>query len=392
MPYNVTSWFVDQGFSRNPPVKRTFTIGSSDYSERVLRWPSFRQQWDDLRPVTLTVAMANEDQALNFFRTNKTTIRTSCTFKFGYTHATSGDELITLFVGDVLRVQFDKAEVQLTLVDKISQLAERVVGVDVKSPAVMTGTNQLPSDIAWWLITSYGGMSSIQSTNNPDINWSDFQAWASVFSVDNVQMHCIAGGKKVLEVMRSLMRHSRSAVFMKEDKISFARYSNVNTNITSLNPDHFTGVKVSIEEADIINKQYVNAGYIPSSKNWGITVWDARTSSINSYGLRENVEKDETLWYVTSNDAANLAQRIIFSAGDPYDQVEINCLLQPLHALIGETLVVNDPHTGITEGWRIMERGFNMEDGTMTFKIDGSQITTPFVLDVSALDGNDVML
>src|SRR3990167_5515754 len=128
MAYSVTSWFIDQTQLKTAAPMRKFTIGGSDYSSRVTRWPSIRRAYSDIRPVNISVDLANEDQALNFFRSEPTTLLTTCELHMGYTHATSGDELITLYSGDIDRVLYKKGSVTIQTLDKFKQFTERVIG------------------------------------------------------------------------------------------------------------------------------------------------------------------------------------------------------------------------------------------------------------------------
>src|SRR3972149_7514309 len=180
MAYSVTSWFIDKTQLKTASPVRKFTIAASDYSSRVTKWPSIRRAYSDIRPVNISVDLANEDQALNIFRDEPTKLLSTCTLQMGYTHATSGDELITLYSGDIDRVLYKKGAWAVQTLDKFKQFTERVVGAS-NSPALYTGSNYLPPDIAWWLCTSYGGLSAITSTTNPDIDYQSFLDWAAVF-------------------------------------------------------------------------------------------------------------------------------------------------------------------------------------------------------------------
>ena len=391
MSYSVTSWFIDQCAATVPTVKNQFLIGTSDYSDYVLSWPSINVQWNNIKPLSVTINLANDGQVFNFIKEDKTNLRTTCYLKTGFTHPTSGDEFVTLHSGTITRISYDSGKCAITVTDKLKQLSERVIG-STNSPVVMSSTTQLPSDLAWWLCTSYGGLSSIQSTSNPDIDYSSWLSWAAVFSADSVNVGARFEGKKVLEGLRSIGRHTRSAIFMSNGKLTFNRFTTINTNITSVNADYILGSTLSIADDDIINKQYVQANYIPSSDYWTITVFDARTSSINSYGLRENMERDESFWYVSSANAINLAQREMFTNGVPIERYEVTTQLKTLPILIGETIVAIDDHLSVAAGWRMMEKTIDMNTFKIKAKIDGSQINTPFTLDVSALDGADLLL
>lgn len=391
MPYNVTSWFIEQARTENPPVKRTFTIGNSDYSSYVLKWPVISRRWDDLRPVNVTIDLSNEDQTFNFFRSDKTKLRATCEVKIGFTHPTSGDELISVFRGTSEKVNFIEGKVALSIADKLKPFSERVVGLS-NSPIVFSASNLLASDIAWTLCTCYGAFSSIQSTSNPDIDYASWQAWAAIFSADTVLMRARYDGQKVTECLRKLANMTQSAIVLSNDKLTFNRFTTVNTNASSLDNRHILGLSVGVDDADMVNKQWVYADYRPESNYWSISVFDTRTASVNSFGLREQIAQDESIWYVNSANALNLAQRVMSTAGVPYDRINVETPLVPVHHLIGETVAVLDTQLDITEGWRVMGYRLDTDAGRISLSVDASQINTPFILDVSALDGADVLL
>lgn len=615
MPYSVSSWFIDQAHTENPAIKRTLTIGTSDYSGFVLKWPTISRQWDDLRPVSVTIDLSNEGQTFNFFRNDKTTLRSTVEVKIGFTRwggaynvggpdsiavtPTSGgaldvatnsdysfeanfsptsaslvntggffwcrtssgrevglefrsdrrfsfavvnsagalsratdptsrtlgqeyhvvgvrsrtsnylalyvggtlvdsvalnsanwlapatnafaacaafsaraaygvvdesrfyataltnsealdhsqgryltsaeslllihlgldevgsstivnsglgsgttsivnspvfveksfdrkrgpgrDEMISAFYGTSEKVVFDQGKAMLTVADKLKLFSERVVGVS-NSPVIFSSSILLGSDIAWTLCTCYGGLSSVQSTSNPDINYTSWLNWAAVFSADTVLMRGRFDGQKVTECLRKLADMTQSAIVLSDNKITFNRFTTVNTNISSLDDRHILNLSVSIDDADMVNKQWVYADYRPESQYHSISCFDTRTASVNSFGLREGIAQDESVWYVTSANAINLAQRIMSTAGVPYDRIKVETPLVPVHHLIGETVVMMDSLVGVTEGWRIMGYRLDTDAGRISLDVDGSQVNTPFILDVSSLDGTDILL
>lgn len=391
MPYSVTSWFVEQAASVSPTIVRQFTIAGSDYSSRVLGWPTISQKWDDLKPTQITIQLANQDSGLNFFRTNKLNMKSQCIIKFGFTHATSGDETITMFSGTPSRVVYDDGKLSLTMNDKIKAFGERIIGAS-NSAYTWATSGTSPSDIAWWVCTSFGGFSTVQSTSNPDIDWQSFQDWAQVFSNDTVQLRGRSEGKKCLEVLREIARTTRSAIFMKNDKIAFHRFTTTSSNTTALDNNHIVKTALSIEDSDIVNKQWVFGNYDATSRYWSLSIFDIVSVSVNSYGLRESVEKSEVVWYPSSASMVNLANRIVQTAGAPYDRLEIETTLVPIHNHLGEIIQATDTQLDVTEGWRIMQRQFNMDTGRFKLSIDASQINTPFILDVTSLDGTELLL
>ncbi len=391
MSYSVTSWFLDQARSASPPVKRTFTIGGSDYSRYVKRWPSISVAWDDLRTISATISLANDEQTFNFIREDKVNMRKATAIKIGFTHPTSGDELINVHLGTIEKATYDRGDCALVLADKFKAFSERVVGRS-GSPAVFSTSTLLPSDVAWTLCTCYGGLNSTQSSANPDIDWTSFQTWAQTFSLDSVYVQARFEGNKVAECLRKIGRYTRSAIFQQNDKLSFHRFTLANTAVTSLTNEELLSLSVSVDDSDMTNRQWVYGNYVPESSYWTINVRASNSASINSYGTREQVEKDESIWYVSSANALNLAERVMTTAGVPYDRVEITTPLIPLHHVIGETISITEPQTGIAQAWRIMKQELDMNTGRMKFGIDASQLASGFFLDITSLDGTEVLL
>lgn len=613
MPFAVSSWFVDQAQRTNPDsLKRTFTIGTSDYSTYVTKWPAVARTWDNVSPVSVTINLANEGQTFNFFRTDKTNMRSSAEVKIGFTRwggaynvggpdritvtptsggaldiatnsdytfeswfsptsaalvntggffwcrtssgnevglefrsdrkisfavvnsagvltratdttsrtlgteyhvvgtrsrtsnylalyingtlvdsvslssanwaapatnpfaacsafsarasygvvdeakfygyaltsvqaaqryagqevgtapliwlgldePTSGtivnsgsgggtvaivsspvfieknadrrrgpgrDEMISAFFGTTEKVEYQSGLLGITMSDKLKQLAERVVGFS-NSPAVFSSSTLLLSDIAWTVCTCYGGYSSVQSTSNTDIDYTSWLAWAAAFSADTVIVRAKFDGQKVIECLRKMATLSQSAIFLANNKLTFNRYTTVNTNISSLDDRHILNLSLLIDDADIVNKQWVYADYRPESQYFTTVVFAASTPSINSFGTREQIAQDESIWYVSSANALNMAQRIISTTALPYDRIKVETPLVPAHLLIGETVVVVDAQLGVTEGWRIMGSAIDTDTGLMSFDINNSQVNTPFILDISSLDGTDLLL
>lgn len=391
MTYSVTSWFVDQCRLQNPSLVRKFTIGNSDYSSFVTRWPTVGNRWDDIRPGNCAIGLSNEDQTFNFIREDTTQLRKICEVKAGFTHPTSGDELITLFAGTIDRIAYNKGSSDITVADKMRQLSERIIGSS-SEPVVMTASGTLPSDIAWWIATSYGGFSNIQSTSNPDIDYQAWLDWAAVFSRDNAQMHAQFEGQKCTEALRKIGRHTISSITMIGQKLTFFRFTAASSIVNSFGTSELINLSTSIDDDDLINKQYVFGNYDQTSQSWGITVFDVDSVSINSYGLREQVEKDESVWYVNSAAALNLVQRIVDTNATPFERVDVEVPLIALYMTVGDLITAVDSQINLDSTYRIMQRSVNLDNATMRAQIDRSQLKNAFTLDISSLDGEDLLL
>jgi len=391
MAYDVTSWFHEQTLLKSPNnLVRKFTIGSSDYSSRVSNWPSFKTSWNDIRAIKLNIRLANGDMGMNFLREDKTLLRQDTKVEFGYTHPTSGDELITLFAGKSERVKYIGESTELTIVDKFKQLTNRVMGSS-DDPVSYTDSNYLPADIAWYAITSYGGYSDLRSSNNPDIDYDSWLAWSDVFSADSVLMQAEFDGQKSLEVLRKIGKHTLSAIYISEDRFTFHRFSTIDAAVSSFNNNTIDDLVLEFSDVEIVNKQYVFADYDVASKYHQTTVFDVATSSVNSFGLREETESDEKIWYVGSGSALNFAQRKLQVIRDPFDSVEMKTYLNGFARLVGETISIVDSFHEVDDIFRIMEQKININKGSIEFSVDRSQFAFPFILDTSTLGSFEVL-
>ena len=389
MAYAVSSWFVDQTLASVAPIRQLIlpdTAGSVTYTDRVTRWPDYRRRYDQVSPGTITAVLANEDGHFNYLRSTKATMTGTAALQIGYTHPTSGPEMVTLAQGTISAINFGDGAVTVTVMDKWKKLTETVVG-DTSSPVLFTGSNYLVSDVAWWLVTSYGvGYSAVNSTSNPDIHWADFQAWASVFSENNTRIQARFDGVKTSEALRRIARYTDSAIYIAENKVRFKNFAAYDVPAMSLNDDNMTSVNVRWDDEETINNQYVYGLYDSTSNAWGLNVLAVASVSVSSWGVRMAVEKDDKIWYTDSVSCLFLAQRRVAAYGDPHETFQVGGTLAPIVRQIGDTVSITDELFGVSSGetWRILGFGYDLNTGKSTIEASGYELLIPFTLDDSA--------
>jgi len=381
MGLSVSSWFIDQLSVRNNNLLRKFTIGGSDYSDLVLQWPRFKYKWDAVQPISLNMQCAAESGHLDFFRTDKTTLRSQCQVSFGFTHPTSGDEFALLYEGTSDKVRFNRGACSINLLDKMKAFGERIVG-NADSHATWTNSS-LVSDIAWDICTSYGGLSDVRSTSNPDISYDAWLAWAAVWSADAVYMNADFAGTKVNEALRKIARMTRSAVYNDFTLIEFTRFSDASSKELLLTEDTYLDTDLFIDDATIINDQWLLGAYDVNSKDWGVAAQAVSSSSVGSYGQRVDVQKDENIWFVDSANTVNQAQRLIQFTKDPADQMRIQTTLYGLQRSLGETVRVNDTLLGVSSdsGFRLLAVDIDLDKCLVQMDVDNGMLLMPFILD-----------
>ncbi len=379
--YAVSSGFLNEIDKLSPTIVRKFYIGNSDYSEFVEKWPTVRREWNSIKPASLTISLVNGEGDFNFFRESPWLITTSCSIQLGVQFAVGSQETINLFKGFVSNPSYNNASCTIKLVDKLKKFGEVVLGSsDV--PISFTSSNHLASDLAWYLVTSYGGMSAVKSTSNVDIDYAAFSRWAAVFSGDSVVLNARFDGKKLSEALGTLGRLTRSSIVIENDLLTFNRFDTSSIQPYDITSRHVISTSLEIEEDKIVNHQIVQAGYSVASDYFTITCQDVSTYSVNSYGRRQEIENDQSIWYSNSGSAINLAQRITTTYKNPPANFKVNTTLKALTKQIGDVISFADESIGVTQdSYRVMGYQIDTNTGKIALDVDNTQLLTFFILD-----------
>lgn len=384
--YSVTSSFIYEAAQQNAMWQRKLMVGSSDYSAFVMQWPSISRAWDDCAPGLVTIDLSNAGQTFNFFLGDGTLLHADCSLQLGL-----NAEYISLLSGTVDALRFRDGKCSMTLVDKFKKLADRRIG-DLTTPKDYTGSDYMAHDLAWYIVTSHGGLSALTSTSNPDIDYASFGSWTAVFSADNIRMKAQFTGQTASEMLRKIAFLTQSAIWIENNRLKFVRFSIADSSAMSFNDSSVIDGEMTMDERDLVNKMYVGANYNVTSMSYPITVNDSSSSSISRYGYKERIINETFVWLADSNSALNFAQRMVLSGRELVPQVSIDAPLQGIHITIGDTIAVTDPLLQVSDSYRIMQETINMDTGKKSYVVDQSQYLLGFTLDYSALDSVDVIL
>ena len=393
MGYQVSSWFVDQLRLPASRPKRRLMIGDSDYSSRALKWPSWTRTAKDVIASKATVELANADGGLNGFHERIWTMANTCSFAVGFTHPTSGDEWLTLFSGDIKEVKYpNKTKCQVHVRDRLWGLTEKKVGT---SDVPVQFSDLIPSEIAWTLVSCYGQLSDVRSISNPHIDFEAFNAWAGQFSADNVLCSALYRGEKVSEALTGMTEYTDSAIWTDGDgRLRFIRYSEPSSLDFALAGPEIMDLVIKVDGKALVNKAWCYADYKPESNYWAINVWAAETTAINTFGLHEQIWKDEKIWYTNSVSALVLATRKARVMKYPPRRFELDTVPIGLHRQLGEMLRFTDSFYHIASGtaWRFDEIEIDMNDFGVKYTLDEAIAGNGFYLDVDYLDGDKLLL
>ncbi len=318
-------------------------------------------------------------------------------------------EYLTTFAGTIQSVQYNNgvsrggagegstaagngsAIAELTLIDKFINLATRVCG-DATTPINYTGSNYTVQDMAWYICTSYGGLSAITSTSNPDIDYASFGSWSSVFSADSTKMQASFSGQKPVELLQKISNLTQSAIGIENNKVKFARFNLTSSATSVFDESSVIDTLVTLDMTGLINKMSVGALYNVSSQSYGITVTAIDTPSVNSYGIHQDNSMETNIWLVDSVSANNLVQRTLFSGKTILPSFQMTTPLQAIASTIGDILLYSDAQLGISsQAYRCMAEDLDLDGGTKTYYMNQTMLANVFRLDYSSLDSSDVL-
>ena len=388
--YSVSSAFTSLAAQKNAEWLRSFLIGSSDYATYVMRWPSFENKWDAIRPSTPSVDCQNENGEFNVFISNPTLMRSSASLRLGLQVSPSSVEWLTLFTGTLDALRFAGGGVSVTLIDKFKRLADLKIG-DTTTPTAYTSSAHFIHDMAWYVCTSHGGLSATADSSNPDLDYPSWSSWAAVFSVDNVRCSANFTGQTPLEGLKKLAELTQSAIFIQDGKITFQRFSLVGADSAVLSNENTIDVNATLDDRMLVNKSYVSGDYDVTSKKFNITTLATDSVSVDSYGIREKLVAENFVWLTDSISTLNLCDRIIQTQSEIKPRFLVKAPLDNIAITIGDTLGFVDAQLNLNNSFRVMEEKVDMDTGAKSWVLDQTQYIGAFKLDISALDGADIL-
>ena len=304
-----------------------------------------------------------------------------------------GDEYVEIFKGNINRLSYGAGDLSLSVVDKWDKLTKRIIG-DRETPVTYTSVSV--ADLAWVLPITYGGLDATFNSANTDLYFASWVAWKAIIDGDSVIVSANFEGQKVSEALAKIGRMTDSAIFIDENnKIKFNRFTIVDTNVLDLNGDNLLKVGLEIDEANVFNDMTVNFDWDVTSRYYKGTVNWVNTTAVSSFGVIQDTYEDNVIWFVNSSSAINYAQRVVTRTGVPYDEVQAESTLYGLPRQIGETINVSHPVPSVNAGYRITGKQIDLNKGSIKFigdkTIPGDSLFIPFRLDVSNLDGTDIL-
>lgn len=377
MPLTISSFYRSQMESTRPnSIYTKFTFNGSDMSGRVVKYGSISRSVEDVIGGDFSIEVENASQTFNSLTTDKTQFFKAGTFEYGFCAGINSYETLQLFGGKLVDANLEETNLTLTFEDVLSRLSSKKIGSSNSGSAVSyASSNHNPADLAWWLVTSYGGLSTVQSISNPDIDYTSWSTWRTVFSDDSVVVQAYFEGDDVITALKNIRQLTDSAIYAGGDnKLRFSRWTGAQSN----DPVSLTNnvvldevVSLEIDAKDLINKVSVSIGYNPTSGSWAGELTTQNTASVNSYGEFKLNYDDDTVWYVNSVSASKHAERIVFRRYEPNIKLSVPTPFRFLDVELGdEVTYTSQVYSFNAKTFTLQEYEIDTEAKTMMLNLD----------------------
>ena len=314
----------------------------------------------------------------------------------------SSPELIDLYTGEISDVSYTKSTCKIKARDKLWEFAQKTVSdptcIDYEDAHIQIppSSQYLISDIAWTLCTCYGALDSTADSSNTDIDYVAFSKWAEQFSSAHIYAKTdYRPGTKVIKALTELTELSDSAIWIEGDgKLNFKKFFDVGSEGLAFTDDEITKLVINVKMDRLINRQWVYFDYAVESEYWQSGIVDTSSTSVNTFGLREGVLKKETVWYVDSVSARNLAARKIALKSWPSRKFTFISGMHGIYMQVGDTGRLVSDFYDLTSGagFAIEQIAYDMDKLNNKYVLNEALVMNGFFLDVSTLDGTDLLL
>ncbi len=239
------------------------------------------------------------------------------------------------------------------------------------------------------------GVSICSSLTNPDICFSSWAEWSSVFSADWLKTSARFADHKVVNALTELCSITDSGIWVGRDgKLHFKRFTAADSNSILIQESDIKDFDIDIDNTRVVNKAFVDFEWSQTSNYFVRTVSAINSGSVAAFGLKEETYQSQVVWWVSSVDAQNLANRQITKYKDLPAYIDLTVGLKGFNMDLGESVRLSNSFYNINSGtaWTIYNEEANLNTGFIKQNLRPIISSTAFYLDVSCLDGTDKLL
>ncbi|MDH5750784.1 MAG: hypothetical protein OEZ59_00015 [Deltaproteobacteria bacterium] len=376
MSLNVSSWFIEHLKGRSLSPLRRFTLGGSDYSDKVLRWPSLNFRADTIDLGTTQVELDATGNHFQFLVNCNHLFSTSAEISLGLTHPQSGPEFLNLYLGGISNIHFERGgtRIRLQMQGKTKDLTDTALGSEAESLGLdFTSSMHFPSDFVWMLVTSYGGMSALESTSNPDIDYETWLKWRQDNILKDTRVKAYLTGEKIYQIINTLAEMDTRVVAFQGGRLFFSdMFQPYSEGGIHFDLSRTLDFNWELGPSRIINEFTAEAGYNPSTGKFNSNYTKTDDVSQSNFGIRSRRHGSKGVWFARSFDGIFMAQDKVYIHRNPLARMSIRTTLgDGLLYNLGEILSITDSHLGLDgKNFRLIGQGIDLDSGITHLQLE----------------------
>jgi hypothetical protein len=228
-----------------------------------------------------------------------------------------------------------------------------------------------PADLAWTILTTYGGLDTTASSANTDIDYDLWVAWKSYCTTFQYSIQGHFTGDTIEELLIKIARITDSMIYVTgSGKIGFRIFiEDTSSPMDITRDDLLVFPRVFIDSSELMNYLTVYYGYNPASQIWTSSHIAQNSQSQTDFGLFTLQEKDVVVWHSGYYSAEAYAVKKLDREKEPIGKGECLMPLKGFTTGVGRGLDITEAFRGFTnKGLRIeVERG-EVEKGNMNLE------------------------
>jgi len=218
-----------------------------------------------------------------------------------------------------------------------------------------------PADLAWEILTVYGGLSGITSSANPDIDYDLWVIWKSYCFTFQYLIQGHFAGDSINDILIKISRITDSMIYVTgAGKIGFRIFIEDTTSPMDITRDDLLEFpRIFIDSTELMNYLTVYYGYNPATQIWLSSLIAQNSQSQTDFGLFTLQEKDVVLWHSGYYSAEAYAVKKLDREKEPIGEGECLLPLKGFTTGVGRGLDITEAFRGFAnKGLRIeVERG-----------------------------------
>ncbi len=376
MSLDVSSWFIDQLRQERASPQRIFTINGCDFSHLVLRWPKVKYKADTIDLGRVSIDLSNRNREFQFFVDSGLSMTASCEIALSFTHPELGPERASLYLGEPSGVRFSEGgvEARLQLQGKTKRLTDVSLGTDTDSGGLdFTDSDYFPSDLAWTLVTCFGGLSAVQDSSNPDIDYPKWKAWNDVNIVRDVRVNGFFTGEKIYQVLNTLAFMDSVMILFRNTRLDFTPIiDGFGAGGELVSPDEIIDLNLSVDPTAIVNDFSIEISYDIATRKFQSQLSLVNSQSILDFGRRSGRFGSQSIWFADLDDARYFAEDIVRFHQKPAPRISLKTpLAGGAHLTVGDVVTVTDSlFQQERQSFRITELGIDLGRGRVDFRCE----------------------